>query len=590
MSKALFESFSEENTRFFSSVTNASQARIRAKYRYDVARMPDDKANLEKHKLYVEMFGNDLQYTFINSSGERVVDIVESSNFTNGFNIDQLTIANIKTIMQIASKRGHTGYHFVAEHRDLIEQKFTDLYATLPNDKDTYKNYWLDCYFCCVTLEEFYGVDGYPDPNKAKMYHELRKELEYKLESMELPLLSINNHAKPTIFSLQGIALTLTNGVNDLVDTFQHTSAIRGWLGFTNLYRILFLFSRLAVKQAFLLAHQLKWLDSLGQLLNHVFDVNIFVSMINAPTGIFNALSVGIFEVRLFIMICEMLKHVIAPTEKERSRSRSARLNHELKIRLVDLYNDIAWATVNTLCNYGYLAGPVADWLTAGFLLLDAAALLVSYGLNHSDYKFKREQYEKELALASSNLIGKKIVEDKLRQLDDAWGALEAKLMFATGAALVLMTGFSATLLLTGPAVATASFVFCTFGVAMYLSSGKFGEYTRASLALQGLENQALQDAQNKANAAYSAFLGSLAKNSIMPLVVVTAYAVFWPAALVLAAAYVAYENKSERVETKNLPEWTPTASTREELDDREFEAVFPGVCITGDVFSLSPR
>jgi hypothetical protein len=552
----LITEFTNDKQWLLSNLRSAAHARSRAKYRYDVVLREGAQPPFAKNKLYVEMVEGDLQYRFVGSSGQDVVSSIDARLFGEVFP-PQLTRDSLAAILprflEITSKRGHNGFHSVAEYLSLYEQQVKDLYESLSKEGRNQDHFWRYCYFCCVLLAEYYREDGYPDPVKAKKYHELSIELEYKCETGEFynPEAATEN----TEF-LAKVSKAIHDGLIYVADTVQHTTAIRAWLGFINLYRILFVFSRLAIKQGLMLANQLKWLETLGTLLHINIDVNALVSVINAPASIFNALSVGIFEVRLFIMLCEALKHVVLfATEKEQSRTKSERLGHELFIRMLDLYNDIAWATVNTLCNYAYLTGPVADWLTSAFLLLDAVALAVRLYLASEDYELKKSQYEEEKRLVEgwsdsnqNKQISIDVLDGQLKQLDNHWEAQKHELAFATAAALLLMSGYSAALLLTGPAAASVSFVACTVAVAMYLSSGKYGAYTKASL----LENnEATSDA-------YSAFAWSMAKNSVMPLVMVTAFAVYWPAGLLLAAAYIAYESSGAKQPEKTIPEWEP--------------------------------
>lgn len=564
-----------EQQRFFHGIRSTAHARYRAKNRYDVAILPEmsrengklrreDAGLLEKNKLYMAMYRGNLEYSFITSSGEIGSFVVDAQTLGEANLVEPLTLntlqpALITRVLALASKRGHNGFHFVAEHLPLLEQQFADLYASLPKEGHERKEFWLYCYFCCVTLENYYLDDAYPNPNKAKKYRDLAKKIEYKCET------GVFHPGIDEAVLAADVGKAIKDGVNYIADTVQHTTAIRGWLGFVNLYRILFLFSRLSIKQGLIFLNQQKWLDNLSRLLNRNIDVNALISMINSPTSIFNALSVGIFEIRLLIIFCEALKHVVwADTEKEASRTKTERLYHELFVRIVDFYNDIAWATVNTLCNYGYLAGPVADWLTAAFLVLDAVALFVRLGLAYNDYTFKTKQYDHERALVNLFTDIEKrdkhlsVLNGKEEQLKIDWQAQQAELLFSAAGALLLASGFSATLLLAGPAAAVVGFVSCTVAVAMYISSGKYGEYTRASLTKTDVDE------------AYSAFAWSMAKSSIMPFVMVTAFAVYWPAALVLAASYIAYESSGASPKRVIPEEWQPEQGTKAQAEEFE--------------------
>ncbi len=591
VNQELIRNFTADQQRFFTGLRSTAHARFRAKNRYDVALLPEgivrvdgkvrpeDIANLEKSKLYMEMYDGKLQYSFVTSSGELKSEVVSSDDVNNEDLArlpNPLTLAALQPqlakILESASKKGHNGFHFVAEHLSLFEQQFADLHASLPKGSAEYQEFWLYCYFCCVTLENYYLDDAYPDPIKAKKYRDLAKEIEHKCVTGQFNQGVV---VEAEAWSVAYILKTIADGLANLADTVRHTTAIRAWLRFVNLYRILFLFSRLSVKQGLMLANQLKWLESLGRVLHRSIDLNALVSMINSPASIFNALSVGLFEIRAFIMLCEALKHVFwLDTEKEASRTKSERAGREFFIRLLDFYNDLAWATVNTLCNYGFIADPVASWLTAGFLVLDAVALLVRLGLTYQDYALKKAQYAKEreivMAMPDSPMKSRcgEVLGGKIEQLNIDWEAKKAELLFAAGGALLLVAGFSTTLLLTGPAAGVICFVSCTVAVAMYISSDKFGDYTRASQL--DASRVATKDTQAAADAAYSAFAWSMAKNSIMPFVMVTAFAVYWPAALVLALTYIAYESSSKTPEKRVLPELVPAEGASTENDERD--------------------
>ena len=569
----LIRTYTSDKQWLLTNLRSTAHARSRAKYRYDVVIMPSDRTALEKNKLYVEMFEGSLQYRFVGSAGQEVMSSIDSTLLwqESPQELTQDTLATaLPNFLKITSQRGHNGFHSVAEYLSLYEQQLGDLYESLSTEGDGQdkKEFWLYCYFCCVSLEEYYRDDGYPDPAKAKKYRDLCKKLEYKCETGRF---YTDPDTTPDDDFFARVSKAIMGGLAYIADTVQHTTAIRAWLGFINLYRILFVFSRLAVKQGLALANQLKVLENLGKLLHVNIDLNALVSMINAPAGIFNALSVGIFEVRFLIMLCEALKHVILlATEKEESRTKTERLNHELFIRILDFYNDIAWATVNTLCNYAFLTGPVADWLTAAFLFLDAVVLALQLYLAYEDYAFKKSQYdhEKELvgawAGSDKKIVYLNLLASQSKQLDIDWEAKKHALAFATAGALLLTGGFSAALLLTGPAAASISFVACTIAVAMYLSTGKYGAYIKASLSGD----------EGATNAAYSAFSWSMAKNSLMPLVMVTAFAVYWPGALVLAVAYIVYENCGGKSPEKDTPEWQPGENAMSKDDAENAEAL----------------
>ena len=533
----LAKSFLADKQGFFSRFssnepTNIRMAKLRFQSRTQLEIVTEDafkhdaqEGLLNKNKLYVERCEDRFKYQFIADSNQ------PSATFAN----------NLSDVLKQTAKEADKRFDFVAKHRKLIEQEFSDLYAALIKQGNNRDEFWLYCYFICLDLENYYLDDAYPNPVEAAKYAELRKSLEYRCTNGVFRNEDCQNGNE------WRIGLKLKAAITDLLETPWHTAAIRGWLGFINLYRILFVFSRLAVKQSLVLANQLKWLESLSHLFNMPFDMNSLISRINAPNGVFNLLSVGLFEVRLCIILSEIMKHALfAPTKKESSRSKSERLKQELFERFLDIYNDLAWSIVNTMCNFGYLADPIAFQLTAVFLLFDALALITRYYLARQDYLLKKEQYDLELQAfdMTDQTPKKQLLQEQKHQLDIEWGANGAKLLFLSAGAFLLMGGFSATFLLATPAGGALCFmVACTVAVAMFLSSGQYQAYTKAKLIQQSSlpnDKQSLEDVSHTRWSFYKA----MAKNTVMPLVMVTAFAIYWPGALVLALAYIVNENR----------------------------------------------
>ncbi len=560
----LAKTFSEDKQRFFSSIESQKDAsliplaRNHSRYRLALTPLPADRP-LEKNKLYLERFSFQRRYNYKFLDGSNRLIQGENTDFAD--------------ILRQTTQQGHNGFHFVAQHRALIVQEFNTLYAALLKNGREREAFWAHCYSLCFDLENYYLDDAYSNPVEAAKYYELRKKLEYRLEHKRFEEQTKRKHIE------RSIAQQLSAAIVDLLDTLQHTSAIRAWLGFINLYRILFVFSRLAVKQSLVLATELKWIESLSRLIHMPIDVTALVSMINAPNGLFNLLSVGLFELRLCIILCEIAKHVwFVSTEKEQSRTKTERLKQELYERCLELYNDLAWSIVNTLCNFGYLSDPIAIQLTAVFLLFDAMALMARYLMDRQTYLLKTEQFklEQQFYLNSTTLTPEQIeqhlsvLREQQLELDIEWGANRAKLWFLTGAALVLMCGFSASFIFLIPATAaTFSLLACTVAVAMFLSSGKYQEYKKATLSQELAPGEDLEAAAKAVSDARWAFYTTLTKNTVMPLVMVTAFAVFWPGALVLAVGYIYNESRG----SPTPPAVNPNDSSVKALRDDERDA-----------------
>ena len=561
----LAKTFSADKYGFFSRLNlnetreiTLAKARNRSRYRYELTSEPVDLLNpmdrvFKKNNVYIERCQDHFKYTYLDASSHRIQGEGDT----------------LPAILNTTSQQGQKGFYFVAQHRSLIEQEFNDLYAVLLKNEAGREELWLYCYSLCFDLENYYLDDAYPNPVEAAKYYRLRKSLEYRCEHGHFRQEEIDNGIE------RRIGEQIRAAIADMLDTLRHTAALRGWLGFINLHRILFVFSRLAVKQALILANELKWLDSLTHLIGVPIDVNALLSMINAPNGVFNLLSVGVFEVRLCIILCEIMKHVVfAPTAKENSRTKSERLKQELLERCLDIYNDLAWAIVNTLCNFGYLAAPMVNQLTVVFLLFDALAVMARHYLARQDYLLKKEQYDNEIefykgpcAYAIEQIDQQiMVLEEQSRQLDIEWGANSARLIFLVEGAFLLMGGFSASLLLAAPAASVASFMVCTVAVAMFFSSGEYQAYTKATLIQQDAEPGDVPSAIAVSDTRWS-FYKAMAKNTTMPLVMVTAFAVYWPGALLLAMGYIFNENRG-------APQKLPMLIPNHEMVERDREAV----------------
>ena len=364
---------------------------------------------------------------------------------------------------------------------------------------------------------------------------------------------------------------------------------IRNGLSYTHIYRIHFVFCRLAVKYSVLMARELQWLDKFDKVMGSHTDVDRMVAIINSPAAVFNGLSVGVPAARLLIDLGKFFKHTFIPTDAEKLLTMSERAYHEFIKRRCDIANDLVWTTVNGLSNYAYyfkLSGPVAAWLTAGFLIFDMSLLTYRLHLAEQEYELKRAQYEGErdlwmrkLGQASNleetNRINRHIVmlNEQLKQLELSRLTTRYTYLFNVAAAGILMGGFSASLLLATPVAVAVCYLICTLAVAMYLSANVYGKYKEKSLVLAQCEREekfvmlnGLQVTQRspsmllalrEAKEARNDFILTMIKNTMMPMLVVATFAVCWQAALVFTALYLSYEmfgGYFKKPDTRPLP------------------------------------
>ena len=501
--------------------------------------------------------------------------MVDSARYEAFLADKQGFFSDINSTKDAKNRAKAQSYQFLATNQLSIEQEFNQMFASLKKQGKDRKEFWLYCYYCCTMLESYY--DAYDKKSKAADYGSLGKYLKLCCDTGKFP-------KKGEVDSLQK---KIAADLGSLVSTPLHTSKMRDWIGFTNIYRIHFVFCRLSVKQSLLLARELQWLEKLDRLFGMHTNVDAMVAIINAPAPVFNAMSVGLFAARFIINAGLLLKHTFSAAEKESSIDKIERFYQEIYARGCVMLNDVVWGSVNLLCNYAPLfniSAVTAGWLTAGFMFFDVSLLIFRRWLAEREYSLKKEQYEYELnnyntlaaeALTPEDEANRKMLNEQLLQLEINWRATSATYLFNVAAAVLLMAGFSASMLFAAPAAIVACYFVCTVAVAMYLTADIYGKYKEKSLILQ-LQEFSDEKEQNQAlNTMLSArneFIFAMAKTIIMPLLIVTAFAVCWQAALLLTAVYIGYECtrgyfKNEPAEDEPLQLHAPYIDAEEDVD-----------------------
>lgn len=234
------------------------------------------------------------------------------------------------------------------------------------------------------------------------------------------------------------------------------------------------------------------------------------------------------------------------------------RFKHELYKRHCNFANDMIWAVVNGLSNFNNLlniSGPAAGYLTAVFLTFDVCMTLYKCNLAKQEYLAKKSQYLSEIEdynnpqlfkkmSSSQRLIHIDMLNKQLIELEINWKTKEATFHFVAAAAALLMMGFTAAILVSPPFVVLASFFVCTIAVAMYLSTGTYSTYKEKELYLEQaqLTGKNLAVSSKEFETARSDFIFTLLKNAIVPTVLISTFAIYWPAALLLTAIYLGTE------------------------------------------------
>ncbi len=251
------------------------------------------------------------------------------------------------------------------------------------------------------------------------------------------------------------------------------------------------------------------------------------------------------------------------------------RLKHEFYKRHCNFANDIVWATVNFLTNFNQITnipGPIANYITAVFLGFDVAMALYKCHLAKQEYLTKKAQYLQEIddynnperfkkMTAEQRLLHIEMLNQQLIELEINWRTKESTFYFVAAAAALLMLGFTASILVSSALMVVGCYFVCTIAVAMYLSTGTYSQYQEKSLNLEQaqLTGKNLAVALREYEMTRNDFIFAMTKNTVMPLLLISTFAICWPAAVVLTAAYIgyelfhAYDQHSESKEIKQL-------------------------------------
>lgn len=179
-----------------------------------------------------------------------------------------------------------------------------------------------------------------------------------------------------------------------------------------------------------------------------------------------------------------------------------------------------------------------------------------------ADARMRKEISDKIAAKEEQQeLLRQQIASDTKdsQENDLKWKAKNSTFWFNAIAAALFATGFAAALVFATPVVAIVAYASCMVAVAMYLSGNAYGNYKDKSLrfyganrdyegARKGHEGPGLQYIQSKNDslreyqAARKEFWITIARNVIVPTLMLGLLAACWQAAVVFAALYVGYK------------------------------------------------
>ena len=386
---------------------------------------------------------------------------------------------------------------------------------------------------------------------------------------------------------------------------FLSSSGFRDNIAYINLLRIYWAFWKATLSKVLPLLRDAGFMDSMEKTLHQpTFDKELLQAM-EVLTIYVYVCSVAFFVIKFFINAWNLGWHTFFPRKEEANSTMGERFSYELSKRYDAFGNDGAWGVVNGLTNFNKffnISDPVAMWLVAGFLFYDLALILLIRHVKEAAYLRQCREYEKERedvqallnkvneeiqlslnaggaitaelvakqALAREYELRLEFVAESLKALNNNWHVKHSTLLFNAAAAMVFALGFSVTIIFASPIVATVSYFLCVVAVAMYLSADRYDSLKEKEIALReassilikSREDQVQPEANKEKkvegaptlnpNQFYSKalfeykqarneFWFKLARNALIPTLLLGAYAICWPAAVALTILFAGY-------------------------------------------------
>ncbi|KTD72412.1 hypothetical protein [Legionella tucsonensis] len=456
----------------------------------------------------------------------------------------------------IDGRTGNISYTTLLKNQKALEVEFIQMFAVLQKQKDENdeknKAFWLYCYFCATLLEAFHKA--YSQQSKEEEYKKIKEQIRKHFKDKK-----DKEDGKAEEEFIESLKNSFLKSFHNLLTSPLHLSQIRDYVAYSNLCRVYWIFCRLTLASGLSLAKDLQILEKLDKILGTHTDTDKIIDILKAPNGVLNYFSVGFFLMRFAIDAGLLIRHTWFPTDQEEKDKTTAleRFKFEFYKRHCNFANDLVWATVNFLTNFNHIThipDPTAGALTAVFLGFDVCMTLYKCHLAKQEYLSKKAQYEQEMEeylmhpekfpymTPEDRLVHVDMLRMQLKELEIDWRTKEATFYFVAAAAALLMLGFTASLLFTGPGIAVACFFVCTLAVAMYLSSDAFSKYQEKSLRLEQAKDGDYAVALKEYEAARNDFIFTMVKNTVMPTLLIATYAICWPAAIALTVLYVGYE------------------------------------------------
>ncbi len=328
-------------------------------------------------------------------------------------------------------------------------------------------------------------------------------------------------------------------------------SRLRTLAGKANGQRLNGRFTVVTLKLFLQFAKQHHLLDTVEWLLGQPINIAI----LDSPLSVYNALSVGLFGMRLLVNVIDILQHTVDDKLNGPASTRTVRFKEKLYKHHHTMINDVVWGGVNALGNYAayfhipprvpnilMLVSTVFDiaWFGYKWYLEDQ-----DYKIKYDDYKIKYDDYKAKIKMCEENpeefkkleldLEKLKLDLEKLKldseKLTDEHKKRKAEIFFNIAATCLLLVGFTAAFILSPPALLPLCYFVCNIAIAMFLSDGKYGAWKKAKL---------IDNNEQKVQEAWNELVSTMAKNTFLPFIFLGAFTVSVP--LAIALAYLAYE------------------------------------------------
>ncbi|MDF1646555.1 MAG: hypothetical protein P1U61_06220 [Legionellaceae bacterium] len=324
------------------------------------------------------------------------------------------------------------------------------------------------------------------------------------------------------------------------------TNYIHDNLGYVHGFRILLTFSRITDELLIRIMNDAKWFDKLNQSIAPIFNFDQSITILNLPVQAFYILSFSLLGLRFLIELAQILKHTFNPTEQELAALTTwERFSHEIYKYRFNIANDIVWGVLNAINN---------NPLMLVCILFDLSLTLYRQRETHHAYLEKKTEYEQLLALKKQD----EIIQQQLKELELDHIQTTATLKLALIATTDILIGLSMLLAAPIPIVAPIGAFLCVIGFAAHLSADMYGNYQKQTYLLKQLEdsgeNTDIEKVKKEQQAAWNEGWSSFTKNAVLPTLFIGVFSIYWPAALLLVAAYTAYEMyPKEKAETFQL-------------------------------------